>query len=259
PDDVRTFAADLGGRLAALGITLDLAPVLDLDDGPDDGIIGNRSFGPDPVTAGDYGLAFAAGLQDGGVQPTVKHFPGHGRSAEDTHSRSDVVETSLGELLASDLVPFQRAIDAGAPVVMLNHLGYRALDPTLPASLSPKAYAALREMGFEGVAMTDSLGMGAVHRRWDFPDAAVLAVVAGADAVLATDGTHAVRMRDALVTAVRSGELTEERLSQAAARVTALAGGDPVAMSCLDVQLPTVASTSPPGTSPGAPEPGPTR
>jgi beta-N-acetylhexosaminidase len=155
-------------------------------------------------------------------------------------------------------VPFQRAIDAGAPVVMLNHLGYRSMDPGLPASLSPMAYAALREMGFRGVAMTDSLGMGAVHGRWDFPEAAVMAVTAGADAVLATDGSHAVRMRDALVAAVRSGALPEERLSEAAARVTALAGGDPVALTCLPADLPTLrvpsdASTTPPRRDGGAP------
>ena len=125
-------------------------------------------------------------------------------------------------------------------MVMLNHLGYAALDPDLPASLSPKAYALLREMGFEGVAMTDSLGMGAVNLRWDFPEAAVRAIEAGADVALATDGNQAQRMRDALVEAVRSGRLPEARLNEAAARATALAGGDPRAMSCVDVELPTL-------------------
>jgi beta-N-acetylhexosaminidase len=88
--------------------------------------------------------------------------------------------------------------------------------------------------------MTDSVGMGAVNLRWDFPTAAVLAVGAGADAVLATDGAQALRMRDALVAAVRAGTLPEGRLSEAAARVTALAGGDPVAMSCHSVSLPSL-------------------
>ena len=170
----------------------------------------------------------------------MKHFPGQGRSATDTHAESALVETALDELRSTDLVPFQRAVDAGAPVVMLNHLLYSALDPDLPASLSPGAYALLREMGFDGVAMTDSLGMGAVNLRWDFPEATVRAIEAGADAALVTDGNQAEGMRDALVDAVRSGRLPEERLSEAAARVTALAGGDAMAMSCTEVDLPSL-------------------
>jgi len=239
-EQVRSAAADVGARLADLGVDLDLAPVLDLDDGPSDGVVGDRSFSADPARAAAYGLAFSRGLADAGVTPVVKHFPGQGRSRADTHRVSALVRASLEELRSTDLVPFQRAVDAGTPAVMLNHLGYTALDGDLPASLSPRAYSLLRSMGFRGVAMTDSVGMGAVDLRWDFPKAGVLAVGAGADAVLATDGAQAVRMRDALVAAVRSGSLPEVRLSEAAARVTALAGGDPVAMSCLSVSLPSL-------------------
>ena len=238
PEEVRAYAAGIGAQLADLGIDLDLAPVLDLDDGPSGGIIGDRSFGAEPDVAAEYGLAFAAGLADAGVTPVVKHFPGQGRSTTDTHAESALVEADLEDLRGTDLLPFQRAIDAGAPVVMLNHLHYSSLDPDLPASVSPAAYALLREMGFEGVAMTDSVGMGAINLRWDFPEAAVRAIEAGADSVLATDGNRALPMRDALVDAVRSGRLPEDRLSEAAARVTALAGGDPMAMSCIEVELP---------------------
>lgn len=241
PEQVREYAAGIGSRLVEAGIDLDLAPLLDLDDGPYSGIVGDRSFSADPATAAEYGLAFSAGLLDAGVTPTVKHFPGQGRSTTDTHAEGDVVEATVEELRSTDLLPFQEAIDAGAPVVMLNHLGYSALDPDLPASLSPRAYALLREMGFEGVAMTDSLGMGAVNLRWNFPEAAVRAIEAGADVALATDGNQALGMRDALVEAVRSGRLPEERLTEAAARVTALAGGDTQAMSCTDVTMPTLA------------------
>lgn len=240
PEQVREYAAGIGTRLKAVGVDLDLAPLLDLDATAPRGIIGDRSFSADPETAATYGLAFSAGLADSGVKPTVKHFPGQGRSTIDTHEEGDVVEATVEELRATDLLPFQRAIDAGAPVVMLNHLGYSALDPDLPASLSPKAYALLREMGFEGVAMTDSVGMGAVNLRFDFPVAAVKALAAGVDAVLATDGNQAVRMRDAIVAAVADGSLPEARVTEAAARVTALAGGDPVAMSCLPMTSPVL-------------------
>jgi len=232
PAEVRTFAADLATRMKELGIDLDLAPVIDLDDGPAKGVVGDRSFSAQAEIASEFGRAFAEGLADGGVTPTVKHFPGQGRSPGDTHTGRATVDADLGQLQVSDLSPFQRLIDAGAPVVMLNHLDYTALDPDLPASLSPAAYGLLRSMGFRGVAMTDSLGMGAVNLRWDFPEAAVRAITAGADAALATDGNQARRMRDALVAAVQSGALPEARLNEAAARVAALAGADPMALAC---------------------------
>lgn len=240
PAQVREYARGVGAKLADIGVDLDLAPLLDLEDGPSGGVIGDRSFSADPQVAARYGLAFSAGLLAAGVTPTVKHFPGQGRSESDTHTGNGRVSATLAELRRTDLVPFQAAIDAGAPVVMLNHLQYDALDPTLPASVSPKAYELLREMGFRGVAMTDSVGMGAINLRWDFPEAAVRAITAGADAVLATDGNQAVRMRNALVQAVRFGRLPQARLNEAAARVTALAGGDPMAFSCVNAVTPSL-------------------
>jgi len=167
------------------------------------------------------------------VLAAAKHFPGHGRSATDSHITLDTVDVTLPELRATDLAPFAEQIESGVPVVMLGHVGYSSLDPDLPASLSPRAYALLREMGFEGVAMTDSLGMGAVNRTWAFPEAAVLAVSAGADALLATQGQHALAMRDALVAAVRDGRLPEARLNEAATRVLALKGVDPLPVTCM--------------------------
>jgi beta-N-acetylhexosaminidase len=164
----------------------------------------------------------------------VKHFPGQGRSGADTHLQRAVVDTTVEELTAVDLVPFQRLIDTGAPVVMMNHLDYTHLDADLPASLSPAAYALLRSMGFTGVAITDSLGMGAVNTRWDFPEAAVRAVTAGADAAFATDGRQALRMRDALVAAVRSGGLPESRLDEAATRMARLTKADARALTCAE-------------------------
>lgn len=252
PEQVREAAAELGASLAGLGFDLDLAPSVDLDAGPSGGIIGDRSFSADPQEAAAYGVAFARGLADAGVQPTVKHFPGHGRSQIDTHKEGDVVPATVEELETTDLVPFQEAVDAGVPVVMLNHLAYAEFDPTLPASLAPEAYALLRDMGFEGVAITDSLGMGAVHARFDFPVSAKMAIAAGADIALGKDGRRAREMRDAIVAAVESGEIPEERLDEAAARATALAGGDPEALTCVAVVRPTLteaAATPTPATT----------
>lgn len=232
PAGVRQFARDLGEQLAALGIDANLAPVVDLDAGPAGGIIGDRAFSGEPDVAADYGLAFSAGLADAGVVPTVKHFPGHGRSSVDSHDRLALVDASTAELAATDLVPFATQVDAGVPLVMVAHVAYTALDPDLPASLSPATYDLLRDMGFAGVAITDSIGMGSVHRTWDFPTSAVMAVAAGADAVLATDGGHARAMRDGLVAAVRTGRLDASRLDEAAGRMLALKGVDPGPLLC---------------------------
>lgn len=237
--EVRDFARQTGTRLAALGVDFDLAPVADLDGGPSRGIVGDRSFSSDPETAYRYALAYAAGLSDAGVRPLAKHFPGHGRSTDDSHLQAtETVRATLDDLMATDLRPFRSLIDAGIPVVMMNHVAYSLFEPDVPASLSPKAYDLLRSMGFQGAAITDSVGMAAVNLRYHPSDAALAAVKAGADGVLMTDGWAAENMRDTLVEAVQSGRLSEPRLNQAAGRMMALAGGDPVAFACQNVRIP---------------------
>ena len=223
-DQVRAAARALGDDLTALGVDWDFAPLADLDGGPSGGVIGDRAFGAAPDVAGRYARAFARGLRRAGVLATVKHFPGHGAVASDVdpHSRRVPSTVSRRELRDEHLPPFEHLIDDGVPVVMLNHVTYDALDRRRPASMSPRAYRLLRGTGFDGVAITDSIGMGAVHRRWNFPAAAEQAIRAGADAVLATDGTQARRMRRRLVAAVRAGRLPAARLDEAVARVLAL-------------------------------------
>jgi beta-N-acetylhexosaminidase len=228
----RQHAATVAGLLSSMGIDLDLAPVADLDDGPSSGIIGDRSFSDDPTVAANYAYAYAAGLADGGVLPVAKHFPGQGRSSEDVDVRAASVTITLDTLQSTDLRPFDSLIRAGIPAVMVNHLRYSSLDPSLPASLSPRAYQLLRGLGFRGAAITDSVGMGAVNRTWDVAEAAVKAVAAGADGVLNTGGRTAKDMRHGLVAAVQSGRLDESRMDEAASRIVALAGGDPTTVTC---------------------------
>lgn len=232
PAQVGAFAEEMASDLARLGVDVALAPVADLDAGPAGGVIGDRAFSDDPDTAARYVRAYLRGLERGGLGAAVKHFPGHGRSAVDSHRKLSVVDASLAELRRDDLVPFQASIAAGVPVVMLGHVAYTGIDEDLPASLSPAAYELLRSMGFDGVALTDSIGMGAINLTWDFPVAAVMALGAGADAVLATDGGHAARMRDAIVAAVESGALSEARLDEAVARVLRWAGAEPSLLVC---------------------------
>ena len=138
----------------------------------------------------------------GRVVPAVKHFPGLGRPDDDTHPRLAVVSASRKDLEETDLAPFAAAIHGGMPVVMVGHATYPSLGITgKPASLSPAAYNLLRDLGFPGVAMTDSLGMGAVNLRYDYPDAAVRAL-APVRRVAVHRRDQARRMRDAIVNAV---------------------------------------------------------
>jgi beta-N-acetylhexosaminidase len=246
PGQVRETARALGRELSAVGVGVDLAPVADVDGGPSSGLIGDRSFSADAATASRYATAFAQGLADAGVVATAKHFPGQGRARGDTHLRLTTIDATLAQLQGSDLVPFGDLIRAGIPVVMLSHAAYSALDPDLPASLSPAAYRLLRHMGFQGVAMTDSVAMGAVNLRWDYEVAAVKAIAAGADAILVTDGHQARRLQAALIAAVAMKELSEDRLDEAASRVVALAGGDPASVTCRRVTLPRLETAAVP-------------
>lgn len=223
PAQVRGEARALGRALTDLGVDWNFAPLADVDAGPADGVIGDRAFSGESATSGTYARAFAVGMRRAGVLATVKHFPGHGAvpPGVDPHSRTVRSTVPMAELRRRHLPPFQQVIDAGVPVVMVNHVIYRALG-RLPASMSPRAYRLLRATGFDGVAVTDSIGMGAVHRRWDFPAAAEQAIRAGADAVLSTDGRQADRMRRRLVAAVRAGRLPKDRLNEAVGRMLAL-------------------------------------
>jgi len=238
PEAMRDLAREQATDLAAMGITLDLAPVADLDAGPATATIGDRSFSGDPAIAARYAYAYALGLNDKGVDPVIKHFPGRARAEGDDHLGRIVSNETMAELRENDLKPFADLVAKGAPVVMMSNVDYTAIEPNTPASLSAKAYSMLREMGFRGVAITDSIGMGAVNQRWDWSEAAVKAIASGADGVLSTDGKFARDMVHGLVVAVQTGNLSEDRLNEAAARMVALAGGNPMAFACQAVELP---------------------
>jgi beta-N-acetylhexosaminidase len=237
-DSIRALARDQATALSSMGVTLDLAPVADLDGGPSDGTIGDRSFSTDPAVAARFSYAYALGLADKGVGAVAKHFPGRAKAQGDDHVGRIVSTETMDELKADDLKPFGDLIAEGMPVVMVSNVDYAALDPNTPASMSARAYSLLRQMGFKGAAITDSIGMGAVNQRWDWAEAAVKAISSGADGVLSTDGTFARDMVHGLVVAVQKGELSEARLNEAAGRMIALAGGDPMAFACQSVELP---------------------
>ncbi len=217
----------LAGRdLARLGVSLDLAPVADLASEPRGTVIATRAYGDDPDDVAAHAGAFARGLERGGVASALKHFPGHGATAADSHVTLPRVTASAAELRARDLVPFARAIAAcDACVVLGAHVVVDALDPRRPASLSPAVMTRLlrEELGFAGVAMTDCLEMDALASFGGAVRGAVDALAAGADLLLISH--HLDLARDAaaaVVAAVRDGTIPVARLEEAHGRVSAL-------------------------------------
>jgi beta-N-acetylhexosaminidase len=211
-----------GAALRELGIDVDLAPVLDVP-AVDGAFIASRSFGDDPQRAGELGVAFGEGLQSEDVAATAKHFPGLGLAVENTDLVPSPIDASRVEIEAG-LPPFEAAIEAGFELVMVANATYPALDPDQPASQSRRVVSKLLrdELGFEGVIITDDLGAGAITGIGiDEATAAVGAIRAGADLALValTDGNVAA---DALLRALRAGELDRGALEASCARITVL-------------------------------------
>jgi beta-N-acetylhexosaminidase len=231
PEAAAAAGAELGALLRSIGIDWIFAPVVDLDDGPWDGVIGDRSYGADPDDVAEAAGAFADELQDAGIAVTAKHFPGHGGEG-DPHLGVTTDLTTRGALVRNDLVPFEALIADGAEAVMVGHVSYPLVWGSLPASLEPGAYAMLRSRGFDGLAVTDALGMGAVHSQWGFDVAPAMALAAGADVALVNQGHRIDELVDGLVAAVERGDLSEARLDEAATRVLALRGQDPTGIIC---------------------------
>src|SRR4051812_34751544 len=228
PELTEAVARDLGAELAAAGITLDYAPDTDVNNNPDNPIIGVRAFGAEPALVARHSAAFVRGLQDAGVAACAKHFPGHGDTAVDSHHDVPLIDRDRAQLEAVELVPFRAAIAAGVQAVMTGHLLVPAYDPHLPATLSRHLMTGLlrEELAYDGLIVTDGIEMQGVRRTYGLAGAAVRALAAGVDAICVggdhADEQTAIRLREAIVDAVRSGELPEQRLRDAAARVRRL-------------------------------------
>ncbi|MET8245693.1 glycoside hydrolase family 3 protein [Streptomyces sp. NPDC005202] len=231
-DDVeltRQVALELGRRLAACGVNLNWAPSADVNSNPANPVIGVRSFGADTDLVARHTAAYVTGLQTAGVAACTKHFPGHGDTAVDSHHALPRIDADASVLQARELAPFRAAIAAGTKAVMSAHILVPALDPDRPATLSHGVLTDLLrgDLGYDGLIVTDGMEMQAIAGTYGIERGSVLAIAAGADAIcvgggLADDETVR-RLRDALVAAVRTGELPEERLADAAERVRGLA------------------------------------
>lgn len=207
----------------ALGIHQNYAPVLDLNNNPKNPVINVRSFGEDPKFVSKLTRAFIAGLHQGGMISTAKHFPGHGDTEVDSHLGLPIMNFSRGRLDSLELVPFKEAIDAGVRSIMIAHVGLPNLDSSMtPASLSPVVVEGIlsKDLGFEGLVVTDALEMAAVVQRFSVAEIAVRAVKAGADVLLLpVDEDHSIL---AIAKAVRRGEIPEHRIDVSAKKILKL-------------------------------------
>ncbi len=189
--DAQLVATVMAAELRAVGINMNLAPVLDVNTNPANPIIGIRSFGSSPELVSRLGTAMIEAYQAQGSIATAKHFPGHGDTSLDSHQSLPTILHDLARLEAVELVPFRAAISAGVDCIMTAHISVPALDPTphRPASLSPPILQGLlrEKMGFEGLIATDSVGMRAITDQYDVATAAVLAFQAGADLLMFGD------------------------------------------------------------------------
>lgn len=220
-DAARQVGSAMARELRACGISVDLAPVVDVDTNPQNPVIGDRSFGAAPDLVGRLGAAFAAGLQSEGVMACAKHFPGHGDTAVDSHLELPAVDHPRSRLEDVELVPFRQVIAGGVAMVMSAHLLVRELDDRLPATLSPRIVTDLLrgELGFDGLVLSDDLDMKAVARHWRPSQAAVLAARAGCDLLcFCRDHEAQVEGIEALVRAQEAGELACQEIEASEAR-----------------------------------------
>ena len=236
----------LGEEIAALGFNMDFAPVSDVNNNPNNPIIGVRSFSDDPVMTAEYVCAFIRGLNKNNISVSLKHFPGHGNVGEDSHTGLPCSDLTLEELAACELIPFQAGIDEGTDMIMTAHIQYPQIEQTtylskedgsevfIPATLSRTIITDLlrTEMGYNGVVITDALDMGAISTHFDPTDAAVMAINADVDILLIPVNLYKDAKTDTLavmddymkklVARVEAGDIKMEELDNSVERILKL-------------------------------------
>lgn len=214
-------AAMIAGDISGFGFNLDFAPVADTWSNPNNTVIGKRAYSDNYEEAAALVSAAVEGFHSENIMCTLKHFPGHGDTEEDSHTGSAYVHKTLEELRAEELLPFQAGIHAGADMVMVGHITLPELD-SLPASLSSVMITDILrgELAFDGVVITDSLSMNALTDLYGEEKIAVMAIQAGNDVLLCQSGMKT--MVSALKNAVAGGEISEERIDQSVRRILKL-------------------------------------
>jgi beta-N-acetylhexosaminidase len=218
-------AATVAKELRAVGINMNMAPVLDVNSNPDNPVIGDRAFGSVPELVAEMGWATVSALQDNRVVACGKHFPGHGDTTTDSHKELPVVDADRHRLREIEFPPFQQAIRSGVGSLMTAHVLYKALDPERPATLSPAIVQALLrdEWGYDGVVLTDDLEMHAIMDHFGVGEAAVQAFLAGCDILLICKDPERERLAiQAVEAAVQEGRISKTRLDQSLQRIARL-------------------------------------
>ena len=214
---------DIGGYLAIFGFDVDFAPVSDVNTNPDNVVIGDRAFGSSPQLVADFASQFLLGLQKNTVEGCLKHFPGHGDTKADTHYGYAESLKTWDEISNCEMVPFRKGIETGTQLIMTAHICLpNVTDEIIPSTLSPLILQEkLRgELGYKGIIITDSMGMGAITQEYSPEEAAIRALEAGCDIIL--DPADYVSAFEAVVSAVESGRLTVAQIDERVSRVLAL-------------------------------------
>jgi beta-N-acetylhexosaminidase len=239
---VRQFARVTADELRLVGFNLDFAPVLDVlgsNINPDDSVIGDRSYGSDPEIVGELGTIVIRTMRSAGLIPCCKHFPGHGGTSVDSHTDLPQDTRSWEVIEKNDLIPFSRAVEAQVEMIMTAHVVYRNLDPYYPATLSKSAVHELlrTRMNYQGAVITDDLDMAAVARGHSPDECALLALKAGADILLfCNQPKKALAARSRIFSAMKDGDLDEERVRESLARIKRLKSKYANSMAPCDIE-----------------------
>ncbi len=225
PDYARQAGRITAQELRAMGVNLNLAPVLDVNSNPKNPVIGVRSYGDNPTSVAQYGTAAAQGLLDGGILCCAKHFPGHGDTAVDSHIGLPTVSKPMEALEACELIPFQAAVAMGIPAVMTAHILFPALEPErLPATMSPRIIGGLlrQRMGFQGLVLSDCMMMDAIAAHYGTVAGSVAALRAGVDMVFVShDAALASEAAQAANQALAVGQIDKDAFAASTARILA--------------------------------------
>lgn len=219
PEQAYIAGSTIGNDISRFGFNLDLAPVAEITDDVEHSVIGERSFGGDPVLTAQMVSSMVKGLHKGGVLCTLKHFPGHGDTTSDPHNGYTEMSKPLEDLMENDFVPFRAGAEAGADFLMMGHFSSPQLTgDDVPATLSKQMIALAKEqLDFAGLIMTDSLSMGAITDRYSSGEAAVMALQAGADIILMPENLD--EAVDGISSAIENGEISVERIDESVKKI----------------------------------------
>ena len=217
----------VGSDLKNLGFNINFAPVGDINNNPKNPVINSRSYSDQPDVVAKCSEAAFKGFQDGGILPTMKHFPGHGNTSVDSHIGLPVVTSNKEDAMKCELVPFKNAINKGIDGIMMSHILYKELDDIYPASLSKKIINdfLIEELGFNGLIVTDSLTMGAIYNRFSIEEIVYNGVNAGCDILIFCGRADLTELRfiyNTFINLVESGRIKEDRINKSVEKILRL-------------------------------------